>query len=213
MRLRVAGVWLHRWVGLAMAVFLIVVGLTGSLLAFFGELNRTLTPHLFPPAQTGTPLDLATLAERAEALVPQARVNSVYVGEPGTALVRMEPRSSSTTGKPVALGFNQLFLDPVNGGELGRRQIGGLPSGWDNFMPFVYRLHYNLSLDKFGMWVLGITALLWTIDCFVSFYLTLPAMARKREAGEIVPQAGNTSRGRNFLSRWKPSWLSISAQI
>ena len=32
-------VWLHRWAGLAMTGFLIVVGLTGSLLAFWGEIE------------------------------------------------------------------------------------------------------------------------------------------------------------------------------
>ncbi len=41
-------VWLHRWTRLLMAAFLIIVGLTGSLLAFWGELNHWLTPELFP---------------------------------------------------------------------------------------------------------------------------------------------------------------------
>jgi hypothetical protein len=39
-------VWLHRWVGILMAGFLIVVGLTGSLLAFYGELNHLLAPEI-----------------------------------------------------------------------------------------------------------------------------------------------------------------------
>ena len=60
-------VWLHRWTGLAMAGFLIVVGLTGSLLAFYGELNHLLTPELYPAARDGAALDAATLARRAEA--------------------------------------------------------------------------------------------------------------------------------------------------
>jgi uncharacterized iron-regulated membrane protein len=194
-------VWLHRWVGLAMTVFLVIVGLTGSLLAFFAELNRAITPELFPPERAGLPLDMATLAERAEALAPQARTNGVYVGEPGTVVVRMVPRTGNTGTTPSAKPFNQLFLDPVSGAELGRRYTAmGLPTGWDNVMPFVYRLHYNLSLAEFGKWVLGITALLWTIDCFVSIYLTLPSMRRKRETGPSQPR-------RSFWNRWKPSWL------
>ncbi|WP_256212153.1 PepSY domain-containing protein [Nitrosomonas eutropha] len=32
-------VWLHRWAGLIMASFLIIVGITGSLLAFYPELE------------------------------------------------------------------------------------------------------------------------------------------------------------------------------
>ena len=44
---RPSWVWLHRWVGLAMAGFLVVVGLTGSLLAFDHELERVFAPQLF----------------------------------------------------------------------------------------------------------------------------------------------------------------------
>ena len=53
-------VWLHRWTGLATAVFLIVVELTGSLLAFLPELNHWLTPEIYPGPH-GQELDLATL--------------------------------------------------------------------------------------------------------------------------------------------------------
>ena len=34
----------HRWTGLAMAVFLVIVGLTGSLLAFREPINRLFNP-------------------------------------------------------------------------------------------------------------------------------------------------------------------------
>ena len=35
----------HRYAGLAMTVFLIIVGLTGSLLAFYAELEQALNPQ------------------------------------------------------------------------------------------------------------------------------------------------------------------------
>ncbi|MGH8532637.1 MAG: PepSY domain-containing protein [Gammaproteobacteria bacterium] len=38
---------LHRYAGLAIAFFLVVVGLTGSVLAFYEELERWLNPQLF----------------------------------------------------------------------------------------------------------------------------------------------------------------------
>ena len=37
----------HRYVGLVMTVFLVVAGLTGSLLAFNRELDAALNPELF----------------------------------------------------------------------------------------------------------------------------------------------------------------------
>ena len=65
-------VLLHRYIGLVITLFLITVGLTGCLLAFQPELNRLVTPHLFPAERGGRPLDLATLAERAGRELPIA---------------------------------------------------------------------------------------------------------------------------------------------
>lgn len=179
---------LHRWAGLAIAGFLIVVGLTGSLLAFWNELNHWLTPNLYPGPHAGIELDAATLARRAEALVPQARSTQVYLGYIGTAWVTMQPREGA-----APLGFDQIYLDNVTGAELGRLQFGDLPTTLNAVMPFVYKLHYALAMGDWGEWILGIVALVWTIDCFVAFYLTLP-LAR-----------GGSRKG--FFSRWKPAWL------
>ena len=63
-------VFIHRWTGLAMAGFLIIVGVTGALLAFNSELERLISPQLYAAPRPGVePLDLASLAERAEVLV------------------------------------------------------------------------------------------------------------------------------------------------
>ena len=67
---------IHRWVGLFMAVFLIIEGLTGSLLAFNQELEALINPVFFAtaPAADAHQLDLASIAERAEQQEPQIRV-------------------------------------------------------------------------------------------------------------------------------------------
>lgn len=180
-------IWLHRWVGLLMAAFLIVVGTTGSLLAFFPELNRWLTPDMHPGLPAVLKLDAEALAHRAEALAPQARATAVYYAFMDTVMIGMEARPNAPP-----LDFDELYLDPVSGEELGRLTWGALPKSPKEIMPFVYSLHYSLALGNVGMWVLGILAIAWTIDCFVGFYLTLPLPAR--------------SNGRSFFARWKPAW-------
>ncbi|MGH8556691.1 MAG: PepSY domain-containing protein [Methylococcales bacterium] len=75
----------------------------------------------------------------------------------------------------------KFHLDPYTGEELGRHQAGAISEGLVNLMPFIYQLHYCLALDSFGIWVLGICALVWTLDCFVAFYLTFPARRQKEE--------------------------------
>jgi uncharacterized iron-regulated membrane protein len=182
-------VLLHRYAGLTLAGFLFLIGVTGSLLAFDIELERLISPQLFAqPRPDVPPLGLAALAERAEALVPAGRVAYFYVG-PDQVSVVMTPRKDPATGKTAELGFTHLFLDPWSGDELGRRRDGDISEGLVNLMPFIYKLHRELALGETGAWVLGIVALVWTLDGFVAFYLTLPV------------------KFRGFWRRWKPSWL------
>lgn len=188
---------LHRWVGLLLAGFLVVVGLTGSLLAFLPELERVINPQFYPAHTGQVRLDAGALAEHVEALAPHAKVNTVFlVGNQGATLAIVEPRVDPSTGKPHQLDFNQIYLDPYTGEELARRMRGAISHGITNLMQFVYRLHWGLALDKTGILILGIAALLWTLDCFASFYLTLPAR----------PKRALPAPGRSFWGRWKPAW-------
>lgn len=100
----------------------------------------------------------------------------------------MEARPDATP-----LPFTRLFLDPVTGAELGRLNSDALPTNLAQIMPFVYRLHYGLALGETGAWILGLVALIWTVDCFVGFYLTLPSPSP-------------TSK-RSYQARWAPAWV------
>lgn len=180
-------VFLHRWVGLAMAAFLILVGVTGGMLAFLPELNHWLTPHLYPGPHAGATLAPAALARRAEILVPQARVARVFLATEGTAVVDFQARPDASD-----VDFS-LYLDPVTGAELGRVERGGLPSRIEKILPFLFKLHWSLALGETGAWMLGVVALAWTIDSFVGFYLTLPARVARSS--------------KSYLDRWKPAWL------
>ncbi len=187
--IRRAFVFLHRWAGLAMAGFLVMVGLTGSLLAFNTELERLINPQLFAVSRpVVAPLDFMALTNHAEALVPNAEAASIWVEDLDQARVHMRPREDPITGHPAKLDFDQLFLDPRTGEELGRRRAGDLSQGLVNLMPFVYELHSSLTMGRAGIWILGIVALVWTIDCFIAFYLTLPAGMRR------------------LWQRWRPAW-------
>ena len=114
-------VFLHRWVGLALALFLIIEGLTGSLLAFRGDLTRFFDPALAgaPPIPGAPKLDLATLIERAKALEPRASYGYRLPIADDTAIMKMDPRIDPATGKPYDLGFTYLCARPLdrNGAE------------------------------------------------------------------------------------------------
>lgn len=183
-------IFLHRWNGLLLAAFLTIIGLTGSLLAFNSELEHVFAPQLFAHARPGVPpLDLPTLVVRAQALLPNASVRGVVYVEPDHAQVYFVPKQDPSTGRPYKLGFDEFFIDPWSGAELGRRMNGDLRQGLINVMPFLYSVHWTLAMGEFGHWSFGIVALMWSLDCFVGFYLTLP-------------------RGhRGFWRRWKFAWF------
>lgn len=198
-------VLLHRYVGLAIAFFLIIAGLTGSLLAFYNELATIISPRLYhvePPTPEAQPLDPFTLRERVEALVPGAWVHWAPLHrEPGeTIAFWVEGPVDPVTKEHAELENDEFFLNPYTGEELGRRKWGDLTQGAKNIMPFLYKLHYSLALPgDWGTWLFGIAALLWTVDSFVGFYLTLPSW-RGSSAST------STSQGKSFWQRWKPSW-------
>ncbi len=98
-------VWLHRWTGLLMTAFLVLVGLTGTILAFRAKIDRFLNPQYHAEFQPGqTPLDPASLADRAEALVPQAKPGFFSVGK-DQVNISLRPRKDPATGEPYEFGL------------------------------------------------------------------------------------------------------------
>ena len=189
---------LHRWLGLAIAGFLFVSGVTGAVISWDHELDELLNPHLNEVASVGPAIPALELAARVEAQDPRARVSYVpLAAEPGHALsVFVDPRRDPATGRLFELDYNQVFFDPVTGAEKGRRYWGAAwPITSETFVSFLYVLHYSLHIPEFwgidlwGMWLLGLVALVWTVDCFVGFYLTLPA-----------------ARAPAWWARWAPAW-------
>jgi uncharacterized iron-regulated membrane protein len=195
--------FLHRWVGLLIAGFLIISGVTGAVISWDHELDDLLNPHLMHAESAGTPLSPLGLAAQVEARDPRVQVTFIPLAvEPGESLAfGVTGRVDPTTGHQIEPGYNQVFVDPVSGEELGRRNWGAVwPITSENFVSFLYVLHYSLhipemwGIDHWGVWLMGGIALLWTLDCFVGFYLTLP-----------VNKPGRASR-EGFWSRWKPAW-------
>jgi len=147
---------LHRWVGLVMAAFLIIVAVTGSLLAFYPELERLINPQLYPKQTLENKLDMVSLAELAEQRVPHGRVNTVLMEDNQEATLVIMGLRSDSNDQSNKLGFDQLIFDPYTGEEVGRRQFGAISQGMINVIPFIYMLHYNLALPaRIAGWTAG----------------------------------------------------------
>ncbi len=205
MPLRKVALMLHRYVGLALAVFLIVSGLTGSLLAFHHEIDTALNPELFRVSQAplgARVLSPLALRDRALALAPSgATISSVnFDTPPNEAVAFYLDLPSERRG---AGADDEYFLDPYTGDLKGSRRWGDLRQGRRGFMPFVYRLHSSLALGEVGEVLLGIVALLWTLDCFVGAYLTFP----------VSGPPGSRDGNRAWFGRWKRAWLLKTTRL
>lgn len=210
--MRVAFALVHRWAGLSTAGFLFFSGVTGAVISWDHELDEWLNNRLFTATSTQSPRPAVDLAKLVEQRDPKARVVYLSIaperGESTSMFVL--PKIDPATGKRYTLDYNQVFLDPGTGDELGRRNVGAAwPVTKENFVSFLYKLHYTMHIpefwgsDRWGVRLLGIIAAIWTIDCFIGLYLTLPPR-RKARAARAASVERELNRG--FWPRWAPAW-------
>jgi uncharacterized iron-regulated membrane protein len=85
-----------------MAFFLIVIGLTSIIIVFNPELNDGFDPPPKVTSQSMPMLDVYTLHERAQALVPHGMINrwSLYLKPVELYRAWVEPRIDPATDKP-----------------------------------------------------------------------------------------------------------------
>jgi uncharacterized iron-regulated membrane protein len=108
-RPRAAFTWLHRYVGLAIAGFLIIASATGIPLAFNAELEALLSPELFRVAKQGrqtlTPDELIARVHRA---LPQLVVTGLNYRPGEHDSVR--PMSSRAPTLPAAVPMSLVSM-------------------------------------------------------------------------------------------------------
>lgn len=187
----------HRWAGLTITLFLVTVGFTGALLPWNEELTMLARPKLSavtPPHPGAHVLDGITLAGRVEQATG-AKVVYVdfHVAPDHVASVSVAPRGAAP------LLYDTVWADPYTGAIRLEYRDGALLDGPQTIMSFLYRLHRELALGRVGQLALGVAALIWTIDCFVGFYLTLPIRRR--------PTPGEPRSAPGWWSQWRPAWL------
>lgn len=189
---------LHRWFGLAAALFLFIAGATGAVISWDHELDAWLNPHLYQARSTGgTPLPALELAARVEAADPRVRVTFMPLQvEPGhTFTASVAPRVDAKTGQRFEPGYNQVALDPITGEIQGRREWGKVSLSRENLLPFLYKLHYSMHIPEgsgieFGMWFMGLIAVAWVVDTLIALWISFPHWRAWRRSFAFRWQSG-----------------------
>ncbi len=144
-------VWLHRYSGLAILLFLIFAGVSGSILVFRTPLDAALNPDLLAADTAHVTAAPAALADTVARAHPGWRITQAPLTiEPSRSLVlRVAPARGS---KP--LGYDEVFIDPQDGHVIGARQV---TPGWGRrgLVEAIYQFHFNLLAGTFGRWFMG----------------------------------------------------------
>jgi uncharacterized iron-regulated membrane protein len=185
---------LHRYSGLLLSLFLVMAGLTGAALAFNDDIDAWLNPQFYhlavPASATSSRQPVDVLAARIEHDYPHARLAFFAMGQDAAAPLQAKLRSRKPNGE---LPVDTVFIDPFSATVVGERNTKAVGLAPQNLMPFLFRLHRYLLLDKPGAIISGSLGLLWVATLLIGFALAWPkhrngwgkALSIKRGAGSF----------------------------
>ena len=178
-RLRQIVFQVHRWLGLVLSAYVVMLSLTGSVLVYRRELTRLLDVKAPAYDATATPLSAEQLRAAALRVFPDHRV--------------LEVDASITRRSPIAEVWierggerRERAFNPYTGADLGDAYPSGLKA-----IVWVANLHDDLLLGRTNRWVNGVGSILVTM-------LTL--------SGIVVWWPGVTSWRRAVAVQWRTRW-------
>lgn len=193
----------HRAFGLTAALWLLLLALTGSAVAFYEELDTWLNPDLRRVEAGIAPTGSIEAALRtAEAALPGFAPRYIDLpNAPGESLSMLG--SAPLQGETTAV---QMFLHPADASLLGWRKLEHVSLHPRHLMDTLYVIHTELLLHETGVWLIGLLSLLWLLDHFAAIGLAMPRLTGAWEAF-LVRGRGLNLRRLYDLHRAPSLWL------
>ncbi len=164
--------WLHQRLGLWVGVLFVLLGVTGSLLTFYPEIDALLNPSLKPSSERVSEISVQKVYEVLRRDYPD-RTGSWRIELPmasGDYIAARYYKPAETAHKK----FSPLMvtIDPVTYVVTSSRFWGDYPVTW------IYDLHYTLLSDEFGHNAVGMIGILMLISILVGYWLWMPKWSR-----------------------------------
>ena len=151
----------HLWAGLSLALYIVAISLTGSILVFRVELLNHFDREPVRVAPIGNRLDEAGLAAAARAAYPGYEVTRTFDGrDPDQAVELWLERD----GRRL-----QKLFDPFTGRDLGNAVPAGI-----RFTSWTLELHDSLLLGETGHAVNGAAGVLFTLLAMTGIVIWWP---------------------------------------
>ncbi len=148
----------HLYLGLFGGAIFVLIGLTGSLLAFDDSIDAWLNPDLLTvPIASGNasflPID-QIVASGVTAMPKQGKILDIgFPRRPGQPFDLWFEQPAPHTDYAER---HQIFINPYTAEVTGQRLLIDFERPWRNpLMDFVLRLHYSLALGSAGMPIVG----------------------------------------------------------
>jgi uncharacterized iron-regulated membrane protein len=183
---------LHLYLGLFAGAIFVIIGLTGSLLAFELPLDEWLNSKLMTVSvETGResyqPID-KIVASGIGALPSVGKAISLdFPRRDGLAFALWFEQPSPNASY---LERHQIFINPYTAEVTGQRLLIDFERIWrDPFKDFILRLHYSLGLAKAGMNIVGFIGLGLLFSVLTGLILWWPTPGKFRNALTIKKNA------------------------
>lgn len=181
---------LHLWTGLALGAVFALLGLTGSLLVFYPEIDRALNPVLRPSAPAAQIASVQAVADRLRGWYPE-REGGWRIELPlneNTPVIARYAHPAERDGR----SFSPLMvtLDPVTLQRTSDRIWG------DYLVTWIYDLHYTLLFDTTGELMVGIIGLVMLLSLISGLWLWWPSLTRWRAV--LRPELREGAVRRNY---------------
>jgi len=179
----------HLWTAMAIALYIVVLSVTGSLLVYRNELNTLLAtrkPAFDPNATRLTPQQIREAAQRAYPGWSIASVSERITRRSPAYDVSLERGTGNVEKK-------ERYFNPYSGADLGDTFTRG-----ERYLYRVVELHDNLLLEHDGKFWNGVGSIVVTLTCLTGLVVWWPGIARWK---------------RSLVFRWSSGWRRFNWDV
>jgi len=180
--------WLkvHLYSGLSLGLVLSVIGLTGSILVFWMEIDEFLNPALIKvrPKEGGaaTYRSVQEMVDSARASLPPGAFVEVF-DWPRHDGAAADCEVAIPNAMARAIDHYDVFVDPYTARVTGKRLWYSADNWWNNsFLGIIFKIHYALMIRSWGVYLVAILSLFFLALTLTGLYVWLPLSGKWRQA-------------------------------
>lgn len=166
----------HRWLGIAVGLWFMLVGMTGSILVFVDPIDAWLNPTLLTTRERGPALPpeqlLLRVEEEHEELGRVERIRPpVAAGDVYRVIFRVQPN------RRIRVDRMEATFAPVTAKLLGTRPVEAIGLSQPKLLKTLYEFHRNVLLGPAGANIVGVAGILLLTSAVTGAVVAIPRKA------------------------------------